>query len=77
MATDGTLIFDDSQTLASLDIGAGAVVELTSAPASPALADTFTNPAPEPGSAVFILAGFASLLSRRQHGHKRNRRESD
>ena len=70
VATDGTLKFNTSQTLDSLDIGAGAVVELTGAASSPAPPDAFTNPAPEPGSTILLVVGFASLLSRRKHGGK-------
>jgi hypothetical protein len=69
-ASAGTTNIGVSQTLAALNIAAGAVVILDdSAPAPGAMASA-TQAIPEPGSLSMLLAGFLALIS---YGSARNR----
>ena len=59
----GTLNLNASQTLATLNIGAGGVVALTgTAPAFTEDATALTQTVPEPGSAVLLFGGLIVLL---------------
>lgn len=62
---NATTSFFASQTLASLSIGAGAVVSFASGPA-PALGGPAGSVVPEPGSIGLLLVGALGLLGRRR-----------
>jgi autotransporter-associated beta strand protein len=78
-ASAGTTNFGVSQTLAALNIAAGAAVVLDDSAPAPGAMASVTQAIPEPGTLSTLLVGFLALISnarKRLTGVERRRRQS-